>query len=284
MNNLLIPLLAASALLGGCHQVSVRHAVHVPVDVSEHRYVHDGVVVQRYDRGYPYQEPYRQPPHHLGGVVVVTTPPVIRHPATGYGGHGYPQQIYRDTYQGTGRHDSAPDYRRSGYQGSGSHDSPSDDHRPGTLFDNRRRPQQGDGDDRTAPLASPQQQGQRDDHRRTPQQNNGDDRTSPPANPQQQGQRDDHRRTLKQKDKEGNQDAGRSQRERLSAEAKPHREKRLPASRDNGRAVKITRTENTPARNKQGHAEKSAPKKTGKVRRETGKAEDQEKKEDKKEH
>ena len=43
MKKLIIPILAATALLSGCHNVTVRHGAHVsipaPVHVVEHRHV-----------------------------------------------------------------------------------------------------------------------------------------------------------------------------------------------------------------------------------------------------
>lgn len=51
MKKLLIPLLAATALLGGCHRTTVRHTVEVPVAVTEHRHVHNGVVIVHHHEG-----------------------------------------------------------------------------------------------------------------------------------------------------------------------------------------------------------------------------------------
>lgn len=92
MNKLIIPLLAASALLGGCHHATVRHTVTVPVGVVEHRHVVDGVVVVHQHEG-----DYRAPHHHdhydRGRVVVVTPPPRVEHRVVtviGHDGRGVP--------------------------------------------------------------------------------------------------------------------------------------------------------------------------------------------------
>ena len=80
MKNYLIPLLALTALLGGCQHVAVRHSIHLPVVVSEHTRVDTGVVVVHgHDDGY-YSGP-RHRRYEPRRVEVVAPRPVI-HPTT----------------------------------------------------------------------------------------------------------------------------------------------------------------------------------------------------------
>jgi hypothetical protein len=81
MNKLIIPLLAASALLGGCQHVTVRHTVQLPVEVVDHRHIHNGVVIV-HQHGGDYRHPHQHEHydhHDRGRVVVVTPAPRIVH-------------------------------------------------------------------------------------------------------------------------------------------------------------------------------------------------------------
>lgn len=77
MNRLLIPLLAASALLSGCQHATVRHTVHLPVVFTEHRHVHNEVVIVHQHEGdhrVVHHHDHYETPHQ-----VVTPPPIIHH-------------------------------------------------------------------------------------------------------------------------------------------------------------------------------------------------------------
>lgn len=144
MKKLIIPLLAATTLLSGCHHVTVRHGVHVvaPVQVVEHRHVYNrDVVVHRHDggqhSGHRHAQDYNYQPNR---VVVVNPPPVSRHRVvtvhgTDRGDH-YPVPHGR----GDGRHDASmrnpPAYGRS----RSRHDQPPSSDRDGTSPGHDHRP------------------------------------------------------------------------------------------------------------------------------------------------
>ncbi len=81
MKSLLIPLLVATALLSGCHRVSVRHSVDLPVTVIEHRHLHEGAVVvhKHPQQGHASTHHHSKPVHHTPKRVVVVTPPAVEH-------------------------------------------------------------------------------------------------------------------------------------------------------------------------------------------------------------
>lgn len=85
MKKLMIPLLLSIALLSGCQRVTVRHSVPLPVEVAEHRHVHQGVVVVHHHEGGHHRSHHHShpDPRTAGRVVVVTPPPVVsRHEVT----------------------------------------------------------------------------------------------------------------------------------------------------------------------------------------------------------
>lgn len=78
MKNYLIPLLALSALLSGCQHVGVRHSIHLPVVLSDHRHIDAGItIVHQHDGGHHSGHNHQ---HTAPRRVVVSQPrPVIRH-------------------------------------------------------------------------------------------------------------------------------------------------------------------------------------------------------------
>jgi hypothetical protein len=110
MNKLLIPLLAAASLLGGCQHVSVRHTVRVPVEVVDHHHVpEDVVIVHQHEGDYRHQQRYEHHDNHERGRVVVVTPrPVIRHrEVTVIQRAPYPRE-QREVVYDRGHHAAAP--------------------------------------------------------------------------------------------------------------------------------------------------------------------------------
>lgn len=80
MKKLIIPLLLATVLLGGCHRVTVRHQAHLPpaVEVVEHRHVHNSeVVVHRHQGGQPPGHRHKYYSHQGPDRVVVVRPQAV---------------------------------------------------------------------------------------------------------------------------------------------------------------------------------------------------------------